>query len=433
MSVIGTFALPHPPLIIPEVGKGNEKIVEKTIESYKKIAKEIAKLKPETIIISSPHTVCFKDYFYISSTPIMRGSFEEFGAPNVSFDEKIDEELVQEIEILSRNEKFPAGRIEENINLDHGTMVPLYFIRNEYKNCKIIVVGLSGLSLKKHYEFGKIIDRAIDNLGRKVVFVASGDLSHKLQEDGPYGFIKEGPIYDDMIQKTLTNANFEELLEYDLELLEKCAECGHPSFTIMGGLLDKRSVKPTFYSHEDKTGVGYGIWSFYPNDECVKLAKDTIYTYIKENKKIEIPSNLKEELLKDRKGVFVSIHEKGNLRGCIGTFLPVHRCIAEEIIENAILASTEDPRFSEIKEEELDDLDINVDILTTPEKIDSLNELNPKKYGVIVQKDFRRGLLLPDIEGIDTAEEQIAIAKQKADIDINEEVSLQRFEVERHK
>lgn len=433
MSVIGTFAVPHPPLIIPEVGKGNEKVVEKTIESYKKLAKEIAKLKPETIIISSPHTVCFKDYFYISSTPIMKGSFEDFDAPNVSFEEKIDEELVLEIEKISKKENFAAGRIGRDIELDHGTMVPLYFIRNEYKNCKIIVVGLSGLSLKKHYEFGKIIDRAIDNLGRKVVFVASGDLSHKLQEDGPYGFIKEGPIYDDMIQKTLTNAKFEELLEYDLDLLEKCAECGHPSFTIMGGLLDKRKVKPTFYSHEDATGVGYGIWSFYPNDEYVKLAKDTIYTYIKENKKIEIPSNLKDELLKDRKGVFVSIHEKGNLRGCIGTYLPVHRCIAEEIIENAILASTEDPRFSKIKEEELEDLDINVDVLTTPEYILSIGELDPKKYGVIVRNGFRSGLLLPDIEGVDTVEDQIAIAKEKANIREDENVILKKFEVVRHK
>lgn len=387
MSVIGTFAVPHPPLIIPEIGKGNEKVVEKTIESYKKIAKEIAKLKPETIIISSPHTACFKDYFYISSTPIMKGTFKNFGEPNVSFEEKIDEELVLEIEKISKKENFAAGRI----------------------------------------------DRDIDNLGRKVVFVASGDLSHKLQEDGPYGFIKEGPIYDDMIQKTLTNANFKELLEYDLELLEKCAECGHPSFTIMGGLLDKRSVKPTFYSHEDATGVGYGIWSFYPNDEYVKLAKDTIYAYIKENKKIEIPSNLSVELLKDRKGVFVSIHKKGNLRGCIGTFLPVHRYIAEEIIENAILASTEDPRFSKIKEEELEDLDINVDVLTTPESISSIKELNPKKYGVIVRNGFRKGLLLPDIEGVDTAEDQIAIAKEKAGIKENEEVLLERFEVVRHK
>ena len=142
MSVIAAFALPHPPLIIPEVGKGNEKVVEKTIDSYKKVAKEIRDLKPETIIISSPHTVCYKDYFYVSTKPTMKGSFSNFGASNVSFEEYIDVELSKEIESISSKESFTAGGIEEDIELDHGTMVPLYFIRKEYPNCKIIVVGL---------------------------------------------------------------------------------------------------------------------------------------------------------------------------------------------------------------------------------------------------------------------------------------------------
>ena len=121
------------------------------------------------------------------------------------------------------------------------------------------------------------------------------------------------------------------------------------------------------------------------------------------------------------------------LRGCIGTILPIYSCIAEEIIENAISAATKDSRFDKISEDELEDLDINVDVLTTPQNIDSLDDLDPKKYGVIVKNGFRRGLLLPDLEGIETALEQISIAKQKAGIDPNERVSLQRFEVVRHK
>ena len=433
MPILASFAVPHPPLIIPEIGKEQEKSVEKTIVSYKAVAKEIASLKPETIIISSPHTVCYEDYFYVSTMPTMSGSFKRFGAKDVSFEEKIDTNLAMEIEMISKKENFPAGGINENIELDHGTMVPLYYIRKEYSDFNIVVLGLSGYSLKKHYEFGKIIERAIDNIGRKVVFVASGDLSHKLQVDGPYGFIEEGPIYDSMIQKTLSNANFSELLEYDEEILTKAAECGHPSFTIMSGVLDKIKVKPKFYSHEDTTGVGYGIWSFYPNDEYVKLAKDAIYAYIKDNKKIDIPDNLPIELKTLKNGVFVSIHKKGNLRGCIGTFLPFYSCLAEEIIENAISAATKDPRFLKVKEEELDDLVINVDVLTTPEPVNSVSELDPKKYGVIVQNGFRRGLLLPDLEGVDTIEEQISIAKEKANINPNEEVSLKRFEVVRHK
>ena len=184
---------------------------------------------------------------------------------------------------------------------------------------------------------------------------------------------------------------------------------------------------------EDATGVGYGIWSFYPNDVYVKLARDAIYTYVKKNEKMNVPDSLPVELKTQRKGVFVSIHKRGNLRGCIGTFLPAYSCLAQAIIENAILASTEDPRFSAITEDELDELDINVDVLTLPEPVDSTDELDPKKYGVIVQNGYRRGLLLPDLEDVETVEEQISIAKQKAGIEEDEEVSLQRFEVDRHK
>ncbi len=432
MAIIASFALPHPPLIVHEVGKGREKVVEKTIESYKKVAKEIAKLKPETIVISSPHTVCYKDYFFVSTKPTMKGSFASFGASDVSFDEEIDIELANEIGLISKQKDFPAGEVDKEVELDHGTMVPLYFIRKEYSNFKIVVLGLSGFSLEKHFEFGKIVEKAINKVGRKVVFVASGDLSHRLQEDGPYGFIKEGPIYDEMIVKTLSRANFKELLEYDDDLLDKAAICGHPSFTIMAGAFYNKHVKPRFFSHEDITGVGYGLWSFYPFDDYVYLAKKAIETYVKDNIKIDVPSDLPEEFMKEKKGVFVSIHKNGDLRGCIGTILPVCDSLALEIIENAIHAATEDPRFPAVTEEELGELEINVDVLTVPELIDSAEELDPKKYGVIVQSGFKRGVLLPDLEGIDTVNKQVFIARQKAGISEKEDVILQRFEVVRH-
>ena len=432
MAIVASFVVPHPPLIVNEVGRGREKEVEKTIQSYEQIAKEIEALKPETIIISSPHTRCYQDYFYLSSG-ILKGDFSTFGARNISFEETTDEELASEIEKIAYEEKFPAGRIPESVELDHGTMVPLYFIRKQYSKSKILVVGLSGLSLENHFHLGQIISEAVNHLNKKVVFVASGDLSHKLQTYGPYGYAKEGTIYEERIQNTLTNADFQELLEYEEDLLEKSAECGHPSFAIMAGAWNHKKVKSTFLSHEDITGVGYGIWTFYEEkDELVQLARSSIESYIKYQRRISIPSNTSEELYVDRKGVFVSIHKNGQLRGCIGTFYPIQNCMAREIIENAISAATKDPRFSPITEDELNDLEIKVDVLTTPEKIESEKELNPKKYGVIVKKDFRRGLLLPDLEGIDTIEEQISIAKEKANIREDEDVELWRFEVTRH-
>ncbi len=133
-----------------------------------------------------------------------------------------------------------------------------------------------------------------------------------------------------------------------------------------------------------------------------------------------------------RAGTFVSVKKEGRLRGCIGTIQAVHGSVAEEIIENAVSAAARDPRFSPIEPEELGRLAISVDVLGSTEKIDSKEELDVKRYGVIVTKGFRRGLLLPNLEGVDTVDEQIAIAKQKAGIREDEDAALERFEVVRH-
>ena len=172
-------------------------------------------------------------------------------------------------------------------------------------------------------------------------------------------------------------------------------------------------------------------------DPYINLAKQTIEAYIKTGEKIKPPTDLPKEMLEKKAGVFVSLHKKSDqsLRGCIGTFLPVYKTMAKEIIENAISSSTRDPRFMPITEPELDDLEINVDVLSEPEPVKDKSELDPKKYGVIVKtEDGRSGLLLPDLEGVNSAEEQIYICCQKGGIDpMADKLLLYRFTVERHK
>lgn len=163
----------------------------------------------------------------------------------------------------------------------------------------------------------------------------------------------------------------------------------------------------------------------------VELAVKAINTYIKEGKKIE-PSTLLSEEMKGKAGVFVSIHKGGELKGCIGTMAPTRKNIAEEIIANAIAAATQDPRFPAIEEDELEGLDVSVDILTSPEKIKDVSQLDAKKYGVIVASGGKRGLLLPDIEGVNTPQDQIEICKKKAWIGEKEPVELFRFQVHRY-
>jgi len=164
----------------------------------------------------------------------------------------------------------------------------------------------------------------------------------------------------------------------------------------------------------------------------VELAKNAVETYIKEGRVIAPPIPLPPEMAA-KAGVFVSIKKHGELRGCIGTFLPTKDSIAEEIIANAISSATKDPRFPPIDRRELADLQYSVDVLSTPQKVKSKSELDPKKYGVIVSSGFRRGLLLPDLEGVNTVDDQLRIAMLKAGISPDEDIEIFKFTVKRYK
>lgn len=459
MGIVAAFMVPHPPLIIPEIGKDAVKTIEKTVKAYERAADEIAKLEPDTIVITSPHSVMYADCFHVSPGKEASGSFERFGASEVKFSEEYDTEFVSTLEESSNANPVVTTLGERDASLDHGTLVPLYFIRQKYKGGKIIRIGLSALPLEDHYKLGQLIKDVSDRLGRKVVFVASGDLSHKLQEYGPYGFAKEGPEYDERLMDVCKRGSLGELFDFDSRFCDKAAECGHRSFVIMAGALDGFDVKSEVFSHEDVTGVGYGICSFYPTekkadreflrireakkekelaerkaneDAYVSLARKTIEAFVSERRLIDVPDNLPEEMLSKKAGAFVSIHEKGMLRGCIGTIASTTDFVAKEIIQNAISAASKDPRFDPVREDELKYLEISVDVLGDAEDIDSPEELDVKRYGVIVTSGFKRGLLLPDLDGVDTVEDQIAIAKSKAGITEEEDYKLQRFEVIRH-
>ena len=504
MPIQAAFMVPHPPMIVPAVGRGSESQITATTRAYEQVASEIATLAPDTIIIASPHTVLYADYFHISPGKKATGSFAQFGAARISFKETYDAELASLIGELADERGLSAGPLgERDRYLDHGAMVPLYYIRQKYDGFRIVRVGLSGLPLTDHYRLGQAIRDAVDELGRRAVFIGSGYLSHKLQAYGPYGFAPEGPVYDERIMDVMGRAAFGELFDFDEAFCDRAAECGHRSFVIMAGAFDGLSVTAKSLSHEDVTGVGYGVCTFYPGEAdssrhflnaylsrtetelakarasenpYVRLARLTLENYLIEHRSMKVPGDAAElanvlypdlnpagqvdnpasdpgrqahepdaasdsscgildscrTLLTDKAGVFVSLHKHDRLRGCIGTIAPTTGSIAEEIVRNAVCAATEDPRFDPVTPDELKWLDISVDVLGRPEPIEGPEELDVKRYGVIVTNGRRRGLLLPDLDGVDTVEEQIAIARRKAGIREKEPVKLERFEVIRH-
>jgi AmmeMemoRadiSam system protein A len=241
-------------------------------------------------------------------------------------------------------------------------------------------------------------------------------------------------------------------------MADSAAECGLRSFWIMAGAMDRRKVVSHLLAYEGPFGVGYGTAIFEPGerdegraildlyeqeqreqianlrageDAHLALARASLEHFVKRHEYLPVPADL-PPALQGRHGAFVSIKKDGALRGCIGTFLPTRDNLAQEIIYNAVSAGLNDPRFSQVTEAELPELVYDVDVLTEPEPIDSPAKLDVRRYGVIVQAGNRRGLLLPDLEGVDTVEQQISIARRKGNIGEKEKVQLYRFEVERH-
>ena len=463
MSILGAVAVPHPPIILPEVGHGEEEKISATSNAYKKISKKIVELNPDTIIITSPHSIMYADYFHISPGEFAEGSMSQFRAPQVKFKINYDTEFVKNLSDAAMAEFIPAGVLgEKNSALDHGTMIPLRFLQLaglDFDKVKFLRIGLSGLNSETHYKFGQIIAKISTKLGRRTFFIASGDLSHKLKEDGPYGFVPEGPQFDSEVMENLSSADFLKLLTMDNFMCNRAAECGLRSFWIMSGALDRKNIRAEKLSYEGTFGVGYGVVYFEIGDEnpdrnfaeqlaefkknqseerkkseddYVKLARYSLENFVKNHKPAKLPENLPAEMTSRRAGAFVSLHKDGELRGCIGTILPTTASVAEEILQNAISACSRDPRFSPVEISELDDIVYSVDVLGEPEKIFDTKDLDVKKFGVIVENGGRRGVLLPDLEGIDTVEQQLSIAKQKANIGAKEKIDVWRFEVIRH-
>lgn len=461
MSMLGAIITPHPPVLLPEVGGGREREIAATDRAMRTAAETVAAWQPDVIIVSSPHTILYRDYFHIAPGDGAVGDMGRFGAPEVRIQASYDTLLREEIIRRAEAEGLHAGTLgQRDPELDHGVLIPLYYLRKAGVRCPIVRMGLSGFSPLDHYRLGKCVQDAVNALGRRAVFLASGDLSHKLKADGPYGYAPEGPQFDDAVTRTMASGDFLEFLTIDPALCERAAECGLRSFQMMAGALDGLAVEPQLLSHEGTFGVGYAI-ALFPvtgrddsrcyekdyllakndrlatrkasEDPWVKLARRSLETYVKTGQRLtSLPEDLPAEMTTQQAGAFVSLHKNGQLRGCIGTIAPTCDNLAWEIVQNAVSACSRDPRFSPVRPDELDELEYSVDVLGAPEPVDSPAALDPKTYGVIVSCGGRRGLLLPDLDGVDSVEAQLSIALQKGGIRENEPYKIERFKVVRH-
>ncbi len=472
MKCKGFAFMSHPPVAVPEIGKGREREIPQTLIGFRRTAKKIQEWEPEVLIIVTPHGNSFRDAISVIDNSRITGNLSNFGYyktviksvyndVNSSLKTKWEKQGIPNI-FLSKTE---ARQYNLKLELDHGTLVPLYFIDEVYKDYEIVHVTPGHLTPMQLYKAGMTMSEVMEEQSKSYAVIASADLSHALKDSGPYQYHPDGKEFDELILEYFQENSPEKIFSIPNKVKENAKQCGYNSYAFTLGLYDKKEISINVSSYQGTFGVGYmnGYGEVLGDktesslktinelskkkykdetdkeDIYVKLARKAIEEIVRNNNKLswedfkkDIDKDKVEELEDKGAGAFVTINTNGYLRGCIGTTRSTRSNLAEEIVANAISAAMRDPRFSPVNEEELSDLNVKVDVLGELEPIENKDYLDVKKYGVVVELGDRRGLLLPDLEGINTVEEQIRIAKEKASIKHNEECKLYRFEVIRH-
>ncbi|AFM39782.1 hypothetical protein Desaci_0721 [Desulfosporosinus acidiphilus SJ4] len=418
MSLVYIAFVPHPPIVIPEIGGEEVHKCQSTLEAYREIARRLAAADIETVVLVSPHAPLTNEGITLFAEANVQGSFAQFGAGGLNSSWSNDLSIVNELQQHLKNMIPIKGKI------DHGALVPLYFLQEAGWRGKVVLMGMP---LKHPDEYGRQIGRILDQYQGRVALIASGDLSHRLKKEGPYGFDPAGPEFDQAIFRGLQR-DVRKINDIPVRLIENAGECGYRSLQLA---LAAKEGAPQVLSYEGPFGVGYLVADLYHSSPLPRWARRCLQAHLK-HEELKLADFPQEPEFFQRGGCFVTLKQNGQLRGCIGTTTPWQENLALEIKHNAVAAGTEDPRFWPVEIEELESLTITVDVLGDLEKISEPEELDPWRYGVVVRRGGKSGLLLPHLEGVDTVSEQISIAKQKAGISPREEADLWRFEVVRH-
>jgi len=459
-SLVFSGIAPHPPIMVPEVGRDAISEVRRSIDAMAELTRRVIANGAETVILISPHAPLEPDSFVAYQGPRVRGNFSSFRAPGVELDAPVDQELLAAISARGSESNYTVVELT-NQYLDHGTAVPLYFLHRNGWEGRVVGLGYSFLSNEDHVQFGSCIGKAISDVGRPVALIASGDLSHRLKPDAPAGYNPTAYIFDYEIVDALRSNDVKRLVHIDQDLRRLAGECGYRSMLIAVGATQDLPLACEVLNYEAPFGVGYIVaqltskeiptteWSKSVDQELEcdgsksdasesggslpALAREAVENFVRQGVQIEPPRE-NVAVMHARAACFVSLKTKsGELRGCIGTIEPSRDTLAEEIIANAINAATRDPRFAPVAPAELDNLRYSVDVLSSPEPAD-IGDLDPAIYGVIVEDEtgWRRGLLLPALEGIETVSQQVEIAARKAGIPPETPVKLSRFSVGRY-
>jgi AmmeMemoRadiSam system protein A/AmmeMemoRadiSam system protein B len=452
-KVIIAALMPHAPVLVPAVGGERGNGARASVHAMAQAARRVVMAAPETVVLISPHSPRRQGMFAIWADARISGSLAKFDAPKSAVDLPSDESFARTIAEEARLRGVQVWRLRDT-DLDHGATVPLWHLANAGWRGPTVLIGLNDPDEPGLIELGEAIAAASRRAGRRVAVVASGDMSHRLQAGAPAGFHPRAKEFDHKFIECLRAGDYRQLTRLDHELQELAAEDAVDSTVVAASSVNWSADGREVLSYEGPFGVGYGIAILHQtaSEPAPENAEQAVAGTIGESESGEVlprlarrsvesalrgeskmPAISMKGLLGERHGVFVTIRGRHDrLRGCVGTVTPRYANTAEETWHLARAAAFRDGRFEAIGAHELEHLRFEVSVILPPEKIATMAELDPQRYGVVVEADDgRRGVLLPGLENIDTPDEQVAFARLKGGIGESEPVRLERFAVKK--
>ena len=389
---------PHPPIMVPEVGREAISEVVGSIDAMGEFARRIIDNGAETVVIVSPHAPLEHNSFVAYQAPTLYGTFANFRAPEAVVEFELDRTLLGAIIETAGADGYSVSELDERYELDHGTAVPLYFLQRNGWQGRVVALGYSFLNNDDHLNFGRSIKRAAEKVNLPTALVASGDLSHRLKPEAPAGFNPIAKNFDEQVVAAIRDHAPQRIAEIDPDLRRLAGECGYRSMLVALGATSDSPGACDVLHYEAPFGVGYLVAQLTNAQQTAHdsgedasaadlptLAREAVETFVRSGKQITPRSD--DELLRARAACFVSLKTRsGELRGCIGTIEPAKPNLADELVANAISAATRDPRFAPVNEHELQDLVYSVDVLEAPEPA-TFSDLDPATYGVIVEDE----------------------------------------------
>lgn len=434
--------MPHAPILVAAVGGERMHDADATVSAMRKAAARVVYSSLDALVLVSPHSPRQPTAFGIWSGPRLRGSFEMFGAPETALHLPNDVKLAAEIAAQSRLAGVETWEITRR-ELDHGALVPLWHLSDAGWNGPTVVASLNYPQAGGLVEIGQAITAAAAKLGRRIAVVASGDMSHRLQPNAPAGYDPRAKQFDRAFIDTIKRGAYRDLLGLDPELQELAAEDAVDSTVIAAAAVGWQASGHEVLSYEGPFGVGYGVAILFDAggepmprscglEELPQVARASVEAALTGAlDQSPAPAN---EGQRQPRAVFVTIRDgDGALRGCVGTLSPRYPNVVEETWRLAREAAFQDRRFPPVRAAELSGLRFEVSVLQPLENVATPEELDPRRYGVVVTvEDGRRGALLPDIPEIRTVPQQLAIARRKGGIESWEPVRLERFTVAKY-